>query len=81
MPDSKISFACYEDLIDSSEEIESWPTFDEKTASSLCPVTDFGDTSEFIFLNLFCILTDSLWVGVFPVILNVIGPALLFIDI
>ena len=36
MPDSKISFACYEDLIDSSEEIESWPTFDEKTASSLC---------------------------------------------
>ena len=36
MPDSKISFTCYEDLIDSSEEIESWPTFDEKTASSLC---------------------------------------------
>ena len=54
MPDSKISFACYEDLIDSSEEIESWPTFDEKTASSLCYTSGLQETQKvfFIIINL-----------------------------
>jgi fatty-acyl-CoA synthase len=33
---SKVELACYEDLIDTHSDRYTWPTFDERAASSLC---------------------------------------------
>jgi len=43
---SKVELACYEDLIDTHSDRYTWPTFDERTASSLCYTSGTNGQSE-----------------------------------